>query len=472
MQENLLKTPNKKIMPEKTSNSKTIDNVDQSIKSTKNVGVLLIHGLTGTPTELKPLYKHLTKLGYNVVSPVLAGHGAGHGELLETTWQDWLNSVRKPLKDLMEEYDEVFIVGLSVGALLATMLAEENPKVKGLVLLSFALGIPGPNTPKSRCLLPLVFKFPFLRRYLFWTEDPPYGLQDKRLQQNITRTIQASKRGETSQYGLFRTYVDSLYQHKLLEKEVCKKAPNVKCHTFIMHSLEDTMLSIENATKIYGLLGTQEKSITFITGCDHVMTVDLKRNEVAQRVEQFISRKIYGEHKELEVKEDCLTCEIHPVLNEDELQTYPSNTSNTRPHKILIKQNEIPVTSLLAIETNCNSSELLSVFGKTIFNLASPKSRRKELEVHFLDIKNLDNSFDVKILGKTNNIILMLLNALAVGTNTCLLSIKNFNQENKTLLPIKGFYVFKESNSKSKTINLIKHRSPYIHRLISAFGKS
>ena len=134
-----------------------------SEKSHKNaqVGVLLIHGLTGTPLEMRPLTKYLKHLGYRVEVPMLVGHGGGHEELLATTWQDWLNGVRQTLNILTAECEQVVIVGLSVGGLLGVLLASESPKVRGLILLSFALGIPGPNTPVSRCLLPIVFKFPF-----------------------------------------------------------------------------------------------------------------------------------------------------------------------------------------------------------------------------------------------------------------------------------------------------------------------
>ena len=135
-------------------------NETTKIESTK-IGVLLIHGLTGTPTEMKPVSRYLKHLGYKVELPLIAGHGAGHEELLETKWQDWLDSVRQPLNILTAECEQVVIVGLSVGGLLGVLLAAENPRVNCLVLLSFALGIPGPNTPKSRCLLPIVFRFPF-----------------------------------------------------------------------------------------------------------------------------------------------------------------------------------------------------------------------------------------------------------------------------------------------------------------------
>lgn len=50
------------------------------------------------------------------------------------------------------------------------------------------------------------------------------------------------------------------------------------------------MFSIRNATVLYSLLGTSDKSIRLITGCDHVMTVDLRKDDVARDVGAFIAR--------------------------------------------------------------------------------------------------------------------------------------------------------------------------------------
>ncbi len=262
--------------------------LEDSATHFSNTGVLLLHGLTGTPSEMKPLAKYLKKQGFRVESPMIAGHGQGHREILATTWQDWLDSVKKAFDDLAKECDQVFVAGLSMGALLTILLAVEDVRVDGIILLSMDLGIPGPDIPFTHHLLPLGFAIPLMRRYCYWTEKPPYGLRDTRLQKMITRSIEAAKRGETDQYGLFRTYVGSLHQMHKLIKVVLQNAHQASCPTLLIHSLEDTMLSAANATKIYAALGSQQKNITLINGCDHVMTVDLRKDEIARLTGNFI----------------------------------------------------------------------------------------------------------------------------------------------------------------------------------------
>ena len=254
------------------------------------LGVVLIHGITGTPTEMRPLARHLERLGYRVEVPLVPGHGAGYRELLATTWQDWLSGVREAVRQLAMECSGVVIVGLSAGGLLASLVADECPEAVGLVLLSLHLGIPGPHITRfAQWAYRLIARVPILRRHWYFIEPPPYGLKDERLQQRITAAIATSRRGETTQFGLFRTYVDTLRQMDMLEAEVRRAASRIRCPTFMLHSVEDTMLSIRNATAMYGLLGASDKAIRFIAGCDHVMTVDLRKEDVARDVGAFIA---------------------------------------------------------------------------------------------------------------------------------------------------------------------------------------
>ena len=159
------------------------------------IGVLVIHGMTGTPLEMRPVSRFLKRQGYRVVVPLLRGHGAGHQELLATTWRDWLAGVREEADTLCAECDQVFVVGLSASALLATLVAADNSRISGVVLISPHLGFWRPeNLPWNHFLLPYAMRIPFLRRHAWWTEKPPYGIKDVRMQKKIERAIEASKK--------------------------------------------------------------------------------------------------------------------------------------------------------------------------------------------------------------------------------------------------------------------------------------
>jgi carboxylesterase len=91
-----------------------------------NTGVLLLHGLTGMPSEMRPLDRALTQLGCTVEVPLLPGHGATHRELLATGWSDWLGGARRAADGLAARCDTLVVAGLSMGALLATLLAADR----------------------------------------------------------------------------------------------------------------------------------------------------------------------------------------------------------------------------------------------------------------------------------------------------------------------------------------------------------
>ncbi|MBC8075201.1 MAG: hypothetical protein H7Y32_03920, partial [Chloroflexales bacterium] len=56
------------------------------------VGLLLIHGLTGTPGEVRPMGEHLAAAGYTVRGVLLPGHGGDPAELFGVGWQRWVEA--------------------------------------------------------------------------------------------------------------------------------------------------------------------------------------------------------------------------------------------------------------------------------------------------------------------------------------------------------------------------------------------
>jgi carboxylesterase len=255
-----------------------------------NTGVLLLHGLTGMPSEMRPLERALTQLGCAVEVPLLPGHGATHRELLATAWTDWLGGARRAADGLAARCDKLMVAGLSMGALLATLLAADDPSIGGIALLSPTLRYDGSSIPWTRWLLPLAHVLPFARQTTYWNERPPYGLRDERLQRLVRRAIDAAGRGESTEYGLFRTYVGSILELNRMVREVRRRAGAVRCPALILQSVEDTVTSVRNATEICDRLGSTDKSIHWLRGCDHMITLDLEKHEVARAVSAFTVR--------------------------------------------------------------------------------------------------------------------------------------------------------------------------------------
>ena len=106
----------------------------------QRVGVLLIHGFTGSPASMVPWGRYLADQGFAVAVPRLPGHGTTWQEMNRTTWADWYGEVERAFEKLKANCDRVVVGGLSMGAALSLHLAEERGnEIAGLVVVNTGL---------------------------------------------------------------------------------------------------------------------------------------------------------------------------------------------------------------------------------------------------------------------------------------------------------------------------------------------
>jgi len=81
----------------------------------RKLGVLLIHGFTASPAEVRPFADRLVSLGYPCLAVRLKGHGTSPWDLLERIWQDWFASVREGYEILSAFAERICVVGFRRG---------------------------------------------------------------------------------------------------------------------------------------------------------------------------------------------------------------------------------------------------------------------------------------------------------------------------------------------------------------------
>lgn len=259
-----------------------------------NAGVLLVHGITGAPTEMKPLVRKLAAAGFTVACPRLAGHCSSLKELKRTGWQDWYATLESWLGFLREECDTVFVSGLSMGALLALKLAADHPDdVAGVATLSATFFYDGWNVPrlKQRFLLPLLLHSP-IRRFLSYHEPPPYGIKDERLRNIIAAVYAGDAASMPEKYGYAEFPGDTILETFRLIKSVKRDLPGIEAPLLIVHATEDDMASLENAKFLAARVGSKEVETFFVDDTYHVLTLDKRKDDVADRVAEFFSRRL------------------------------------------------------------------------------------------------------------------------------------------------------------------------------------
>ena len=104
-------------------------------------GILLTHGLTDSPYDMRHLATFFQENGFRVMALLLPGHGTQPGDLLEARWQEWVKTVEYGVGQLAAEVDEVYLGGYSVGGALSLYQSLRDERVRGLFLFAPALKV-------------------------------------------------------------------------------------------------------------------------------------------------------------------------------------------------------------------------------------------------------------------------------------------------------------------------------------------
>ncbi len=242
-------------------------------------GFLLIHGLGGTPIELKFVAKGLARNGFRVHCCQLAGHCGDASDLLATGWQDWYASVNAAFERLRGTCSTVIVGGLSMGAVLALRLAaERQDDVHGLALYAPTMWYDGWATPWYRfvlrfCMMTRLGQFMISRFYRF-TEAEPYGIKDPAIRAVI---LAAMNSGDSTQAGIMVTPGEAVRQLCLLVAQVKPQLPSIKVPALVIQAREDDLSSIRNAEYLQRNLGGIVDTL-ILDDSYHIVTVDRQRD--------------------------------------------------------------------------------------------------------------------------------------------------------------------------------------------------
>jgi carboxylesterase len=257
-----------------------------------DVGVLLAHGITGSPAEMKPLARRLAAAGFTVACPQLSGHCSTLKELKQTRWTDWYASLESALVMLRRECSFVFVSGLSMGALLVLKLAADHPsEVDGVATLSATFFYDGWNVPQwsQRLVLPLVLYSP-LRFFLSYHEPSPYGIKDERIR-NIIAAVYAGRESHMPEkYGYSEFPAVTIRETFSLIRAVRRQLGQIIAPLLIVHATEDDMASVKNAHLLADRVGSTDVEMFLVDDTYHVLTLDKRKDDVARRVATFFRR--------------------------------------------------------------------------------------------------------------------------------------------------------------------------------------
>jgi carboxylesterase len=246
-------------------------------------GVLLIHGLTGAPGEMKFQAKRLHRQGFDVYAPQLAGHGADRTVLLRSTWRDWLESVVAAYDAFAREVDEIHVAGVCVGGALGLALSTLRPAIRSVVVYSMTFEYDGWNMStwmRGAYAIQLVANLPGVRRISF--EEPyPFGVKDERLRERIAKASVADGALDRLPFG-------ALFQMYRLGRHIERIGTRIRVPCLILHARDDDMSHPRNARRLARALGG-EAEVRLLNDSYHMIHVDQERDLVADLTADFFA---------------------------------------------------------------------------------------------------------------------------------------------------------------------------------------
>ncbi len=239
------------------------------------VSALLIHGLTGTPYEMRYLGEQLAVRGVRVRGVKLAGHAGTPEELGGTGYDNWYESVVKGLEELRQHGEPIIVVGLSMGAVLAARLtADQGESIAGVVMLASAFFLPTSTTLMLRGLRGVLGTL-VDRIYLF---NP--GGSD--IHDAAARSIHPTYRLMPLAAPLQLLDLSSVVKPMLAR---------ITQPALMMHARRDhTCPMRKNVDYLMRRLGSGEKRAIELDESYHVITVDSDKERVVGEVVEFVER--------------------------------------------------------------------------------------------------------------------------------------------------------------------------------------
>ncbi len=253
-------------------------------------GVLLVHGLTGTPAEMLLLGKGLNKAGFTVHGVQLAGHCGSEEDLLATGWQDWYASVESAAERMRERCDRLYVAGLSMGSLLALLLAARQPGwISGVGALGTTFRYDGWSIPP---IARLTFMLPWVKRlglfrHTSFVERPPYGLRDERIRERVSTAMFGE---DSSVAGLPGNPWHSLADLHVLARHTRRQLHKITSPCLVAHATEDDVASLRYNAGLVLQHVSGPSELLPLEDSYHMITIDRQRRLLISRLAEFFNR--------------------------------------------------------------------------------------------------------------------------------------------------------------------------------------
>ena len=228
-----------------------------------HIGLVLVHGFTGSPPSMRPWGEFLLSKGYSVRVPLLPGHGHKVEDLNKTKWEEWPAKVEFEVGEISKNCDTVILIGLSMGGGTVLHVAENlGDRIAGLILVNPMIHVKG---------VPVELAY-FLSRF-------------QKLRPSVGDDI---KRPGITEWGYDSLPSRGVHQLLKMLRITRKNLNKVTVPVQLFHSVDDHTLPVTNTEIIMKEIGSINKSRIELVNSYHVATLDYDQEVIFQNSLTFI----------------------------------------------------------------------------------------------------------------------------------------------------------------------------------------
>jgi carboxylesterase len=232
------------------------------------IGVLMVHGFTGSPASMRPIGGWLASQGIAVEGVRLPGHGTTIDDLRTRRWIEWVDEAGRGLDALRARCRTVVAFGLSMGgAVVLRLVASRQDDVDGLALAN-------PYVFDTRLLVIPVGRL-FLRQVGGVANDIAKPGEDENADEHMP--------------------VAAVAEMAEMLRHVRRDLPSIHVPSVIFVSGDDHVIPKENARKVFDRIGSERKELVRCPRSFHVVTLDhdapLVRGRIAALARELDARR-------------------------------------------------------------------------------------------------------------------------------------------------------------------------------------
>lgn len=223
--------------------------------------ILIVHGFAGGTYDQEDLanYLELNKK-FDVYQYTLPGH---RKNLSKATSKEWIKSSEDMIEWLINNgYHKIYVIGHSMGGVIATYLASKYKEVKKLVLAAPAF----------------------------------HYLQVKEKNLNITASLKAIPK-VVKIYGadevvsrMLKLNIVAMKEFMTLVRDYYDTPKDVTCPTLIIQGKNDNLVPLTSAEYVYNTLKSEKKKIIYIDNLTHDVFRGDNPEEIFRLIENFLKR--------------------------------------------------------------------------------------------------------------------------------------------------------------------------------------